>query len=186
MSTRATVIIKDSNTGEKCYLYHHCDGYQLDGGLTNLLGCVLPSGWTVKNLKEIIIDMDDAYGAHKVDNVGWDSEYVYVIDAAYKTLKKYECGLWFMNEHQEDNMDIEEEKTQEKYRIGQWAWYQDAPEAKPDEGAETTPLHVENFARINYLRGIAALQKSLTTSSLKRMLNLTDEEIEMVFTFMTE
>lgn len=184
MTTRATLIIKDSKTGEKCYLYHHRDGYSLDEELDNLLQYVVDSNWTVTALRSIVINMDEAYGTHKVVSVGWDSEYVYVIDAADKTLKKYECGLWFESEHHGETMNIEEEKTQEKYRVGTWAYGDGA--AHFNERIEVPETSIDDVMRAGYLKGVAALQKSLIGPSLKRSLGLTDEEVQTVFKLMAE
>ena len=196
MSTRATLIIKDSNTGEKCYLYHHCDGYCLDEDLDEVLEQTIIPKWNVAALKAVILNMDDTYGTHKVDDVGWDSEYVYVIDVADRTLKKYECGLWFKDEHQGETMSIEEEKTQEKYRIGTWA-YGETHETSQDntlvadlevvalDADEIADLSVNiNEIRVAFLRGIAASQKLQITDFLKRILS--DEEIKTVFKLMAE
>lgn len=184
MSTKATLIIKDSKTGEKCYLYHHCDGYSLDEELDNLLQYVVDSNWTVPALRSIVINMDEAYGTHPVISVGWDSEYVYVIDAANKTLKKYECGLWFESEHYLETMNIEEEKTQEKYHVGTWAYGEDGQHF--NERVEVLETTLDDAMRAGYLKGVAALQKSLIGPSLKRSLGLTDEEVQTVFKLMAE
>lgn len=119
MSTRATVWIKNENTGEERFLYHHCDGYALDDELADVLLNIPAQQWGVDTIADAIIANDDAYGRHKVDDIGWDSEYVYVISIRSKTLTKYECGCWFQGEHKEDGMSIQEEKTQPKYIVRQ-------------------------------------------------------------------
>lgn len=115
MSTRATVLLRQPSTDERAYLYHHCDGYDLDCDLDKVLKNFSDKPWEIKTIAQAIIDFDDAYGRHKVNDIGWDSEYVYVIDLDERTLKKYDCGLWFFDDHKGDQMPIEEEKTQEKY-----------------------------------------------------------------------
>ena len=114
MSTRATVLIQEPLTGEKAYLYHHCDGYELEPDLDTVLRNLENDDWSMKNVVKSIIDYDSAYGRHVVNNIGWDSEYVYVIDLTEKTLKKYACGLWFEKDHKNDGMSIADEKTQPK------------------------------------------------------------------------
>lgn len=110
MSTRATVWINNESTGEERFLYHHCDGYMLDEELDPILKRLEPEDWTVDDVaKEILREYED-YGRHKVDGVGWDSEYVYKIDVDKRTLEKFECGI-----NDTDNGDRKEEKTQEKY-----------------------------------------------------------------------
>ena len=115
MSTRATVWLKQPSKGESAYLYHHCDGYALDEDLDDVLRNLSKSQWNVEDAINAIVANDDAYGRHHVDSIGWDSEYVYVIDLDNRTLKKFDCGLWFAEEHKDDNMTIGQEKTQEKY-----------------------------------------------------------------------
>lgn len=109
MGTRATVIIKEGEN--KRYLYHYWDGYGLDYDLDKILKSLTDDKWSIDE----IVEFDEAYAIHKVDDIGWDSEYAYVIDIDNRTLKKYGCGLWFNDEHTEENMSIEEGKTQEKY-----------------------------------------------------------------------
>ena len=108
MSTRATVWIK--NGDEERFLYHHCDGYMLDEELDPILKSLPDDKWTVDGIAEAIVNYDEAYGRHHVDGVGWDSEYVYKIDAGERTLEKFGCGI-----KDTDNGDRKDEKTQEKY-----------------------------------------------------------------------
>ena len=108
MSTRATVWIKSGD--EERFLYHHCDGYMLDEELDPILKKLAEDQWTVDGVAEAIIDEYEAYGRHKADGVGWDSEYVYKIDVCKKTLEKFECGI-----EDTERGDRKEEKTQEKY-----------------------------------------------------------------------
>ena len=110
MSTRATVWINNESTGEERFLYHHCDGYMLDEELDPILKRLEPEDWTVDDVAEEILEKYEDYGRHKVDGVGWDSEYVYKIDVDKGTLEKFECGI-----NDTDNGDRKEEKTQEKY-----------------------------------------------------------------------
>ena len=110
MSTRATVWIKNAHTGEERFLYHHCDGYMLDEELDPILKKLTDDQWTVDGVAEAIIEEYDAYGGHKVDGVGWDSEYVYKIYVDEKALEKFECGI-----NDTDRGDRKEEKTQRKY-----------------------------------------------------------------------
>lgn len=112
MSTRATVWIKNENTGDEKFLYHHCDGYALDEDLDEVLSGIPAYEWEVEDIARAIINFDDAYGTHDVDSVGWDSEYVYVISIKDRTLKKYECGI-----SSSIHYDCKEEKTQQKYLI---------------------------------------------------------------------
>lgn len=108
MSTRATVWIKSGD--EERFLYHHCDGYMLDEELDPILKELEPEEWTVDDVAEEILEKYEDYGRHKVDGVGWDSEYVYKIDVDKRTLEKFECGI-----NDTDNGDCKEEKTQVKY-----------------------------------------------------------------------
>ena len=108
MSTRATVWIKSGN--EERFLYHHCDGYMLDEEIDPILKELEPEKWTVDDVAEEILEKYEDYGRHKVDGVGWDSEYVYKIDVDKRTLEKFECGI-----NDTDNGDRKEEKTQGKY-----------------------------------------------------------------------
>ena len=110
MSTRATVWIKNAHTGEERFLYHHCDGYMLDEELDPILKKLTDDQWTVDGVAEAIIEEYEAYGRHKVDGVGWDSEYVYKIYVDEKALEKFECGI-----NDTDKGDRKEEKTQRKY-----------------------------------------------------------------------
>ena len=119
MSTRATVWIKNEDTGEEKFLYHHCDGYSLDDDLADVLLDIPKQYWTVETIAKEIIDHDEDYGRHRVNEIGWDSEYVYVISIKNRTLTKYECGCWFSGEHKNDGMTIQEEKTQPKYIVRQ-------------------------------------------------------------------
>ena len=110
MSTRATVWILNQENGDERFLYHHCDGYMLDEELDPILKELEPEKWTVIDIAEEILEKYEEYGRHRVDGVGWDSEYVYKIDVCKKTLEKFECGI-----NDTDNGDRKEEKTQEKY-----------------------------------------------------------------------
>ena len=112
MSTRATVWIKNEDTGDEKFLYHHCDGYSLDDDLNDVLLGIPAYEWEVENIARAIINYDNAYGRHLVDGVGWDSEYVYVISIKDRTLKKYECGISSSFDY-----DCKGEKTQPKYLI---------------------------------------------------------------------
>ena len=107
MSTRATVWIKSEN--EERFLYHHCDGYMLDEELDPILKRLEPEEWTVDDVAEEILREYEDYGRHKVDGVGWDSEYVYKIDVDKRTLSKFECGI-----NDTENGDRKDEKTQGK------------------------------------------------------------------------
>ena len=110
MSTRATVWILNRENGDERFLYHHCDGYELDYEIDQVLENLPDDKWTVDDIAVAIVNHDEAYGRHHVDGIGWDSEYVYKIDVVYKTLEKFDCGI-------SDTVigDRKEEKTQEKY-----------------------------------------------------------------------
>jgi hypothetical protein len=108
MSTRATVWIKSGD--EERFLYHHCDGYMLDEELDPILKKLTDGQWTVDGVAEAIIEEYEAYGRHKADGVGWDSEYVYKIDVSERTLEKFGCGI-----NDAGYGDRKVEKTQEKY-----------------------------------------------------------------------
>ena len=110
MSTRATVWILNEDNGDERFLYHHCDGYMLDEEINPILTNLQDDKWTVDDVAEAIINYDEVYGRHKVDGVGWDSEYVYKISVDKKALEKFECGI-----NDTDNGDRKEEKTQGKY-----------------------------------------------------------------------
>jgi len=110
MSTRATVWILNRENGDECFLYHHCDGYELDYEIDQVLKNLPDDKWTVDDIAEAIVNYDEAYGRHHVDGIGWDSEYAYKIDVVYKTLEKFNCGI-----SDTVNGDRKDEKTQEKY-----------------------------------------------------------------------
>ena len=110
MSTRATVWILNRENGDELFLYHHCDGYELDYEIDQVLKGLPDNKWTVDDIAEAIVYHDEAYGRHHVDGIGWDSEYAYKIDVVYKTLEKFNCGI-----SDTVNGDRKEEKTQEKY-----------------------------------------------------------------------
>lgn len=112
MSTRATVWILNRENGDERFLYHHCDGYELDYEIDQVLKDLPDDKWTVDDIAVAIVNYDEAYGRHHVDGIGWDSEYVYKIDVVYKTLEKFDCGI-------SDTVigDRKEEKTQEKYLV---------------------------------------------------------------------
>ena len=110
MSTRATVWILNEDNGDERFLYHHCDGYMLDEEINPILTNLQDDKWTVDGVAEAIINYDEAYGRHKVDGVGWDSEYVYKISVDKKTIEKFECGI-----NDTDAGDRKYEKTQAKY-----------------------------------------------------------------------
>ena len=110
MSTRATVWILNRENGDESFLYHHCDGYELDYEIDQVLENLPDDKWTVDDIAEAIVNYDEAYGRHHVDGIGWDSEYAYKIDVVHKTLEKFNCGI-----SDTVNGDRKEEKTQEKY-----------------------------------------------------------------------
>lgn len=117
MSTRATVWIKNETSGEERFLYHHCDGYGLDEGINPILRELPDDKWNVNDVAQAIIDYDDAYGRHRVDGVGWDSEYVYKILVGDKTLEKFDCGIG-----DDFHGDCREEKTREKYSVKKYKY----------------------------------------------------------------
>ena len=105
MSTRATIIVKNSN--EKYHLYHHCDGYPEGIGkdLKNYLKTV--SHWYPDDITNVLIkgglNNDDGYeitsGQHG------DEEYGYLIDCDKKRIKCYRLA-W-------DEFDWKESKVVE-------------------------------------------------------------------------
>lgn len=176
MSTRATVWIKDEDTGEDKFLYHHCDGDDLDTELADVLTGLPACDWNIERISRAIVDYDDAYGTHKVDEIGWDSEYVYVISIKKKTLYKYECGLWFAGNHTNDNMSVAEEKTQEKYLIREL-------EFGPKGGVAAETLRFDDFQdkvheRAEKVREFATRMKSII-DDIGEVYGLTKEEIVM-------
>ena len=177
MSTRATVWLRSEKQNITRYLYHHCDGYMLDEELDPILKGLDDNNWFIPDIMKAITDYDDAY--REKDEVGWDSEYVYKIDVDNHTLTKYECGI-----EDTTNGDRCEEKTQEKYRIGTWAYGEDGEHF--NERIEVLETTLDDAMRAGYLKGVAALQKSLIGPSLKRSLGLTDEEVQTVFKLMAE
>lgn len=110
MNTRATVWILNRENGDERFLYHHCDGYGLDYEIDKVLKNLPDDKWTVDDIAEAIVNYDEAYGRHRVDGIGWDSEYAYKIDVVHKTLEKFNCGI-----SDTINGDRKDEKTQEKY-----------------------------------------------------------------------
>jgi hypothetical protein len=110
MSTRATVWIKSGD--EERFLYHHSDGYMLDEELDPILKGLTEEQWTADGVAEAIVREYEDYGKHKVDGVGWDSEYVYKISVDGKTLEKFECGI-----EDTERGDRKDEKTQKKYSV---------------------------------------------------------------------
>ena len=110
MSTRATVWVLNKETGDERFLYHHWDGYMLDDEIDPILKNLPDDKWNVDDVSKAIIDYDEAYGKHKVDGVGWDSEYVYKIEVSERTMDKFNCGISDFCDG-----DRKEEKTQEKY-----------------------------------------------------------------------
>lgn len=146
MSTRATVWIKSEKTGDERFLYHHCDGYMLDEELDPILKELEPEEWTVIDVAEEILRKYEDYGRHKVDGVGWDSEYAYKIDVDKRTLEKFECGIYDTKEG-----DRKEEKTQEKYLINTYHYdYPRAIEGGPSNITEEPerPSAKEKFEKI--------------------------------------
>jgi hypothetical protein len=129
MMTRATVWIKRGD--KERFLYHHCDGYMLDEELDPILKELEPEEWTVDDVAEEILEKYEDYSRHKVDGVGWDSEYVYKIDVDKRTLEKFECGI-----NDTDNGDRKEEKTQQKYLIETYRY--DLQQDNVNEGCPST------------------------------------------------
>jgi hypothetical protein len=102
----------------------------LDEELDPILKGLEPEEWTVDDIAECILEKYEAYGRHKVDGVGWDSEYVYKIDVDKRTLSKFECGI-----NDTENGDRKEEKTQGKYLVKVCGY---AQETAVDEGCPST------------------------------------------------
>lgn len=178
MTTRATVWIKSEN--EERFLYHHCDGYMLDEELDPILKELEPEEWTVDDVAEEILEKYEDYGRHKVDGVGWDSEYVYKIDVDKRTLEKFECGINDMGYG-----DHKEEKTQGKYLVKVCGY---AQETSVDEGGPSnlTCESNDNQLRNGYLMGLAAFMRNIHEKTLKKDFNLTDEEVAKVFEYMAQ
>lgn len=178
MSTRATVWIKGEN--EERFLYHHCDGYMLDEELDPILKRLKPGEWTVDIVAEAIIEEYEAYGRHKVDGVGWDSEYVYKIDVDNKTLEKFECGI-----NDTDNGDRKEEKTQKKYLVNVCDYMQET--LSDGEGPSNQICESgDNQFRNGYLMGLAAFIRNINEKTLKKEFRLTDYEVNKVFEYMAQ
>lgn len=166
MSTRATVCLKKASAKEEAYLYHHCDGYALDEDLDDVLKNLPNGAWNVKDLVERIIDYDDVYGHHCVTSVGWDSEYVYVIDLDERTLKKYGCGICV-----KDGMSIEEEKTQDKY-LERTIKYPTLSEAEEDARINAFVAAIKTI--VETTAGVANLNDSMKLEAVKRLYKLYD------------
>ena len=180
MSTRATVWIKSESTDEERFLYHHCNGYMLDEELDPILKELGPEEWTVDDVAEEILREYEDYGRHKVDGVGWDSEYVYKIDVDNRTLSKYECGI-----NDTDNGDRKEEKTQGKYLVKVCEY---AQETAVNEGGPSnlTCESGDNQLRNGYLMGLAAFMRNIHEKTLKKDFKLTDYEVDKVFEYMAQ
>ena len=178
MSTRATVWIKSEN--EERFLYHHCDGYMLDEELDPILKRLEPEEWTVDDVAEEILREYEDYGRHKVDGVGWDSEYVYKIDVDKRTLAKFECGI-----NDTSNGDRKEEKTQGKYLVKVCGY---AQETSVDEGGPSNLTYEssDNQLRNGYLMGLAAFMRNIHEKTLKKDFKLTDYEVDKVFEYMAK
>lgn len=182
MSTRATVWIKNESTGEERFLYHHCDGYMLDEELDPILNGLEPEEeWTVDNIAEFIIEQYEDYGRHKVDGVGWDSEYVYKIDVENKTLEKFDCGI-----NDTENGDRKEEKTQKKYLVKTCRY--GLPQDTVNEGCPSNIICEANDGqfRNGYLMGLAAFMRNIHEKTLKKDFKLTDYEVNKVFEYMAQ
>ena len=178
MSTRATVWIKSEN--EERFLYHHCDGYMLDEELDPILKGLEPEEWTVTDIAEEIIRKYEEYGRHKVDWVGWDSEYVYKIDVDSKTLEKFECGI-----NDTDNGDRKDEKTQKKYLIKVYDYMQETL-ANGEGPSNQIYESGDNQFRNGYLMGLAAFMRTIHEKTLRKDFKLTDYEVNKVFEYMAQ
>lgn len=165
MSTRASVWLRKPSTGEEAYLYHHCDGYALDDDLDRVLK-ELPMGtpWNMEKVFDAIVDYDDAYGRHRVSSIGWDSEYVYVIDLDERTLKKYGCGIC-----SKDELSIEQEKTQDKY-LERIIKYPSLSENEVNEKINSFVLALK--AIINNTAKLADVNGAMKKEAVKRLYEL--------------
>lgn len=165
MSTRATVWLRKPSTREEAYLYHHCDGYALDDDLDEVLrGLPMGTPWNLERMIEAIIEYDEAYGRHSVSNIGWDSEYVYVIDLDERTLKKYGCGICL-----KDTMSIEQEKTQDKY-LERTIKYPSLSEAEENEKIGNFVLALQVI--VDNTAKVANINSSMKKEAVKRLYEL--------------
>ena len=179
MSTRATVWIKSEN--EERFLYHHCDGYMLDEELDPILKRLEPEEWTVDDVAEEILREYEDYGRHKVDGVGWDSEYVYKIDVDKRTLSKFECGI-----NDTSNGDRKEEKTQKKYLVKLNGYLREFTTEESHQPIFYVPCETDSQLRNGYLMGLASFMRNIHEKTLKRDFKLTDHEVNIVFEYMAQ
>ena len=177
MSTRATVWIKhhpDTPFDTDVYLYHHCDGDDLENGLSEVLQTLKFTPWGPEEISRRIVEMDDAY--HEKDGIGWDSEYVYVINTEEQKLTKYCCGIFVESEHKTDGMTVKEEKTQAKY-------IEKELEFTKNGGVYAETLRFDDFQdkvheRAEKVREFATRMKSII-DDIGEVYGLTKEEIVM-------
>ena len=86
MSTRASILVKDNN--DKCYLYHHHDGYPDGVGQTLVEYLKTKCGFSYWDLEEIVNELikleNDEY--EYTTCIHGDEEYFYLIDCYKKEL----------------------------------------------------------------------------------------------------
>ena len=97
MSTRCHVAIcrnaNEREEGKALHMYHHCDGYP--SGVGSELSTILkkcPKPWTPESVQKFINETDDDYEIVE-HGVGWDNEYVYIIDCEAQKLRGYYKGI---------------------------------------------------------------------------------------------
>lgn len=89
MSTRASILVKEGD--EKCYIYHHCDGYPDGVGLDLKEYLEKISSWYMEDIVNELIKgkcaNDSTY--EWTSGVHGDESYFYLIDCDNKVLKCY-------------------------------------------------------------------------------------------------
>lgn len=116
MSTRASILVKEDD--DKCYVYHHCDGYPSGIGVDMQEYLKTVKYWTIENIVNDLIKAHRCGTTHNIwtgeskigdDGYEWttcihgDEEYFYLIDCDKKELHCY------TNEELTDEVKIEKE-----------------------------------------------------------------------------
>ena len=91
MSTRATILIKESSRTK--YVYHHCDGYPegIGSDMQSYLNTLEDKDWTIDHILNDMLSghvlLDNGYEDN--ESIHGDEEFVYVIDCLEKKIHCY-------------------------------------------------------------------------------------------------